>query len=994
MKLNPIYRGIMYCALALPATALAQQSQAIEEIVVTGSLIRGIPADAAMPVDTISADDLERRGSPPPLEMLKNLSYMNGIVGESNNFTSGRGQAAHGTASVNLRGLGEARTLVLLNGKRLTAEDINRLPQNAIARVEVLKDGGAVTYGSDAIAGVVNYITKEGQDGFEFNADYRAIEDSDGDYNIGLTWGTSTDNSDFFVSFNYYHRSELQLEDVDYTLQPYSRNPQGGWASGANPGNFLFLNADPACEAFGGVRTQGGSNNPQDYWEDPAGAQCRTRYTEWYNLVEDQDSYQFFTSYKLNLNDNTQLTLEALYAESEVEHATSAPSYTTANFVPRAYNPRGSLFYDNIVAPGNTSPVIPFYYVPANNPGLVSYLASNPTAAAVLAGTDAALSGLLGGGTFIQLNQWRPFFAGGNPAFGYKGAWTNYEREQYRLSAELTGNLTNSIGYRTSLSYTKSEDMRQEWDVRIDKLQRALSGYAGDDCDLDGPAGAGNCMWLNPFSNAIPNIPGVGPNPYFDASTDLAEQAAVAAWLMERHTAVDEDELIEFNFILDGELNVDLGGGNIGWAAGVQYREETTGISYWDGSNQNLQPCPEWNDRSCVGTNLQGASPWTFLATYMPYKLDREVKAVFGEMIIPVTDNFTAQIAARYEDYGSDGGDSFDPNLRIRWQLTDWMALRGSAGTTFRAPAQASLQPTTATAFQAVRGNSTPIRTRGNPGLEPEEATNFNLGLMFTGDNYSFTIDYWNIEIDKRLAADPLTGMVEQIYKGTSASLSAAENAAIVAANCAAIAAASSTFLDRFDFGGGPGACGTTITGVRLNTINAGKIENDGIDLQGHYTWDNIGPGSLTLGGSATWINKFETEGIMVEGIQVEASFDGVGKLNSGTTLFPLPEWRGNVFLDYAMDRHNIRWTINYVDSYEDNRDIFDERYTSGQTIGSHTTHNITYRLDLNDNVTISAVLDNVFDREPPFARLEMNYDPVTHSPLLRTFKLGARIRF
>lgn len=988
MKLNPIYRGIMYCALAVPATALAQGSsgQVLEEIVVTGSLIRGIPEDAAMPVDTISADDLERRGSPPPLEMLKNLSYMNGIVGESNNFTSGRGQAAHGTASVNLRGLGDNRTLVLLNGKRLTNEDVNRLPQNAIGRVEVLKDGGAVTYGSDAIAGVVNYITKEGQEGFEFNADYRAIEDSDGDYNVGLTWGTTTDNSEFFAAFNYYHRSELKLEDVDYALQSYAKNPQGGWASGANPGTAVLFGVDPGCEAFGGVRTQGGSGNPQDYWESSTGGQCRTRYTDWYNLIDEQDTYQFFTSYKLNLNDDTELKLEALWASTEVDHATSAPSYTTANYVPRALNPTGGFFYDMEVldvAPGTGPATIPFYYVPVTNPGLARMLDLYPDNPGL---NGLGLAGY--GGAMIQLNQWRPYFSGGNPAFGYDGAWTNYDREQYRLSAELTGSLTDSIGYRTSLSYSKAEDMRQEWDIRIDKLQRALSGYAGDDCDVNGAAGAGGCMWLNPFSIAAPS------SPNFDSQTDLAEQAAVAAWLMDRHTAEDEDELIEFNFILDGELNVDLGGGNIGWAAGLQYRHEETGIDYSDRSNQELNPCPIFGDDSCVGTNLQGASPWTFLATYVPYNLDREVKAIFGEMIVPVTDNLTAQIAARYEDYGDDGGDSFDPNLRIRWQLTDWMALRGSIGTTFRAPAQASLRETPATAFQAVRGNSTPIRTRGNASLEPEEATNFNLGLMFTGANYSFTIDYWNIEIDKRLSADPLTGMVEQIYDGTDTSLSQAQNAAIVAANCAAIAAASSTFLDRFDFSGGPGACGTTITGVRLNTINAGTIENDGIDLQGHYTWDEVGPGSLTLGGSATWINKFETEGIMVEGIQVETSFDGVGQFNSGTTLFPLPEWRGNVFLDYAMERQNIRWTVNYVDSYTDNRDIFEGPYTRGQTIDSHVTHNITYRLDLNDNVTISAVLDNVFDEEPPFARTEMNYDPVTHSPLLRTFKLGAKVRF
>src|SRR5690606_31277992 len=100
-----------------------------------------------------------------------------------------------------------------------------------------------------------------------------------------------------------------------------------------------------------------------------------------------------------------------------------------------------------------------------------------------------------------------------------------------------------------------------------------------------------------------------------------------------------------------------------------------------------------------------------------------------------------------------------------------------------------------------------------------------------------------------------------------------------------------------------------------------------------------------------------------------------------------------NAFLDYAMDRQNIRWTMYYVDSYEDNRDIF-AWATDGRTIDSHVTHNITYRLDVNDNITVSAVVDNVTDEEPPFVRAEMNYDPVTHNPLTRTFKFGAQIRF
>src|SRR5690606_8227140 len=116
-----------------------------------------------------------------------------------------------------------------------------------------------------------------------------------------------------------------------------------------------------------------------------------------------------------------------------------------------------------------------------------------------------------------------------------------------------------------------------------------------------------------------------------------------------------------------------------------------------------------YGDTSC-DEGLRGASPWTFLATYVPYDLDREVKAVFGEMMIPVTDDFTAQLAARYEDYGDVGGDSFDPSVRLRWQANDWLAFRASAGTTFRVAAQSSLRDVESTGFSSVKSNSTPIR--------------------------------------------------------------------------------------------------------------------------------------------------------------------------------------------------------------------------------------------------------------------------------------------
>jgi iron complex outermembrane receptor protein len=140
-------------------TAAAQPAQpptpaSVSEVVVTGSFIRGTPEDAALPVDVIGADELQKQGSPSPVELIKSLTVSNGVLGDTNQFDA-RAQGAEGSATINLRGLGPARTLVLWNGHRLVnaptlngnSPDINVLPFAAIGRIEVLKDGAAATYG-------------------------------------------------------------------------------------------------------------------------------------------------------------------------------------------------------------------------------------------------------------------------------------------------------------------------------------------------------------------------------------------------------------------------------------------------------------------------------------------------------------------------------------------------------------------------------------------------------------------------------------------------------------------------------------------------------------------------------------------------------------------------------------------------------------------------------------------------------------------------------
>ncbi|MFM8939527.1 MAG: TonB-dependent receptor plug domain-containing protein, partial [Phenylobacterium sp.] len=181
------YYGASAVAVAagLMAAGAAQAQDAkpttVEEVVVTGSFIVGTPKDTAIPVAVLNQEDLEKRGSPSILDILKTLPISGPVLGDSNQF-SPNAQGRNGGGTINIRGLGAQRTLVLLNGKRFAAytADTNLLPESAIGRVEVLKDGAAATYGSDAIGGVANFITRKNFSGLEVGGDYRYVPGSDG----------------------------------------------------------------------------------------------------------------------------------------------------------------------------------------------------------------------------------------------------------------------------------------------------------------------------------------------------------------------------------------------------------------------------------------------------------------------------------------------------------------------------------------------------------------------------------------------------------------------------------------------------------------------------------------------------------------------------------------------------------------------------------------------------------------------------------------------
>src|SRR4051812_32180888 len=295
-------------ALGLAAPAFAQAGKAatpgapadVEEVVVTGSFITGKAEEAAQPVDVIGAEDLQKQGNPTTVNLVKNTTAAQSSIGESNRFLG----TAAGAATVNLRGFGSSRTLVLFNGQRMAnspaavaaeSVDINFIPNAAIGRIEILRDGAAATYGSDAVGGVVNFITRRDLDGWEFQGNYPLIDGSKGDYDASVARGWKFDRGDALLTATYRRRSELRTTDRDWALQPFANNNFGGYSTASNPGVFTTGTAaqlatgsfatsflDNGCEAFGGVLAAAAT---------PASG-CRFQFTQFDNLVNDEDHYQ------------------------------------------------------------------------------------------------------------------------------------------------------------------------------------------------------------------------------------------------------------------------------------------------------------------------------------------------------------------------------------------------------------------------------------------------------------------------------------------------------------------------------------------------------------------------------------------------------------------------------------------------------------------------------------------------------------------------------
>jgi iron complex outermembrane receptor protein len=322
--------------------SIESYAQDIEEVMVTGSYIKGSATDGASPVEIIDRDTIEDIGATTIADITRNLSVNSGSENNSDSFTQG---ATQGTSNVNLRGLGLSSTLILVDGRRhtltgATANDgsafvnTNAIPTVAVERVEVLKEGAASIYGSDAVAGVVNYIFRRDFTGVEFEFSSQEADISgQTDDRMSVIWGAKNGNSNFVLAASVLDRSPMLGADFDPSLAQLGISGLGTSFllfgpstvdSGPYAGTYSpFQNvADPSCVANQGILI------PQ-----ASGERCGFVYGPRFNVVNDEDHESMYGSFKTLLGNGNAFEIDYMSTAIDVNDNPQSPSYPALSYL-------------------------------------------------------------------------------------------------------------------------------------------------------------------------------------------------------------------------------------------------------------------------------------------------------------------------------------------------------------------------------------------------------------------------------------------------------------------------------------------------------------------------------------------------------------------------------------------------------------------------------------------------------------------------------------
>lgn len=860
--------AISLSLLQVTGSALAQAPE-VEEVVVTGSFIRRTEGfRAASPITQISAEDLAAEGTPNMGDVVNNLSFNQGSSITQNSFTG----ASSSATGINLRGLGEGATLNLVDGMRVIGNNVNRfLPQIAIQRLDIVTDGAAALYGNQAVAGVVNFVPRTSYDGVKIEL-FRQGDDR-GDYRdtqISFLAGTEWNGVNIVAAADWRTNNTLKMTD-----RPEQMNAGLTTSSTPNPGRYNVpkrdangiltgassIKSDPNC---GGTR-----QDPTQTGNNPNGATifgaCWFDFGEFWDYRAANDQGTAYLSLSYDVSPDITIAAQTTYYSTRTYNRGS-PS-----------NPGGRTGELPMIRgeqPGNT-----FRAKDANGNALFAQDANNDGVPDRDANNAVILNA--GGIAFnedVSFSAWRPWGKHGTLPSQLRAdgategdAYFRGVRQAFKLSfpvpllEDWQGNANYAFSYRQNKSRANNFSLSALTD--------------GLNCDVTGDTS----LCFNPFVST-------------DAST-LNSQALVDSTYTQ-YRVNDEDKLQTLDVVLNGEIlpnTFELPGGTIGAAVGYQYRE----------------------DRASQGPSYDRLTGDQFLGNQLaPFSAAVDVNAFFIELSAPLMDNLELSLAVRNEEY-STGYSSTDPKYGLVYTPFDRLTLRASIGSSFIAPTidqrfgqqECGLSNITDpfTTFAAFTASC----LEGNSALIPETADTksfgFELDLL---EGMSISVDYSETDFTDRIITYATNDVIARDFAAfktaTGFAGSGATGSKPTTAQVEAWVADPRSNKDIVR----PAGNVAQIDRIIRTTANATGMLVQAYDTKFRYFIPTDSLGMFNLSVDASYVHKYE-----YQLDSTSAVIDGAGLQNDNTgAVPPMPKWKGNVGLGWAMGQHSANVTVRYID--------------------------------------------------------------------------------
>ncbi|MDT9000963.1 TonB-dependent receptor [Paucibacter sp. APW11] len=884
---NPTLLARAIClALALPALQAQAQDAAskLERVEITGSSIKRLAGEQALPVQTIQRDEIAKAGVTTAAELLKNISAAAANLGDGASITDNTG-GQRGFNGANLRGVGVSSTLVLLNGRRLAnfaspgdaaGVDLNSIPAGAIQRVEVLKDGASAIYGTDAIGGVINFITRQDYRGIDLSAYASATQEGGaGKRAFTLSAGHGDLQRD---GFNVFATLDVQSLDALRSTQrefiqerPLAETVPFYLSSRPYPGNIrLSGTASTRAEQLAAINAAGYLFNGKPYTQRTLNLFAPT------------------CNAPASVYAPTRTGLEACgydyMADTEIYPKSDKLAFLTRGVL--QLHPGHQLFGELLLARADTR------YV----------LSPNPTGLTGLnwASVNAFLPKPVDNARSIEI-RFRATELGNRS--------NEVRSDANRVVLGMKGSLWGDWDYSTALSHAQNK-----------VADRYVDGYFKFNELLD----AVRAGKINPF----------GPSP-------ASSRGLIESLRIDDVARASEGTTTGLDFKISGSLG-QLDGGEIGGALGAELRRET----------QRFTPSALLLSNNIGGDrDSSGTSP-AIAATHY----SRNIASVYAEVSAPLSKQLELQAALRADHY-QQVGSSVNPKLGLRYQPSQALVLRASAGTGFRAPSFSELyRPTTygsspAFLYDKVYGDfdQYPTEKIANANLKPEKSRQLSLGLAFEPNKHSLvSLDYWQIR--KTDVISDLSGKV--ILENT----------------------------DRY--GAYIKRDADDYPTLVLKKENQGGLKTDGLDLEARWRSEASGMGRIALNLSGTYVMHYQR--------QFGASEPYVE--NAGRFLQDqvIQRWRHRIAADWERGALTLTLANSYFSAYTDDSYLPD---TEPRQVKAYSLWDLSASYRVNERLSVRGGVQNLLNTAPPYSNQSYyflsTFDPTYTDPRGRNYFLS-----